>query len=331
MKLYQNDVKLKHLKATLDRTYFSKELDNKEIIERRWKQTERALKKAQPHIQALYRSLKDDIISLLKEIDFDYSKLSQNVPDRVKRIVNERKNKWKNPYLLYLATTHNWTYRSVLKLLICSLYASKYEEIKEISQDVFVISAVDTYSQSVADRGIKDAMLLSLATILSFAVMPVIQNTYDEYLDSLLISQVDEMESFILISQMNVSIDENSLLKVLIKQSHRILYVNEDKYSGGLEDAVRVVSNSAYTYDTKPDQQVRFVAEMDEKTTRMCRSLNNQIFYTNKENVFKRYSAQNNAIIEVKCNGLVQGLNMPPISDHFHWCRSTLTYQITVL
>lgn len=26
--------------------------------------------------------------------------------------------------------------------------------------------------------------------------------------------------------------------------------------------------------------------------------------------------------------GLIQGLNLPPINDNFHWCRSTLTYQI---
>ena len=190
---------------------------------------------------------------------------------------------------------------------------------------MFAISAVDAYSQSIADRKVEYPPFLGMAVILSFAVMPVLQNTYVEYIDSLLVKQVGEMDAFVATSLM-VGMDENALFIRLVKQANAIIKVNKGKYSGGLDDATRAVANKAYTY--KADQQVRFVAEMDEKTTRMCRSLNGQLFYTNKTNTFKRYSASHDSEIEVTCEGLVLGLNMPPIMDHFHWCRSTLTYQI---
>ena len=61
----------------------------------------------------------------------------------------------------------------------------------------------------------------------------------------------------------------------------------------------------------------------------MCDSLNNQEFYINKENVFDRYYGETQkelTIQRIRCNGLVLGLNLPPIQHHFHYCRSTIMY-----
>lgn len=77
------------------------------------------------------------------------------------------------------------------------------------------------------------------------------------------------------------------------------------------------------------DAKVKFIAVEDDKTTLMCDSLNNQEFYINKENVFDRYygETQKDLRIErIKCQGLVLGLNLPPIQHHFHYCRSTIMY-----
>lgn len=63
----------------------------------------------------------------------------------------------------------------------------------------------------------------------------------------------------------------------------------------------------------------------------MCHSLDGQLFYINKKNEFNRYYGETQKdlrIEKIKCFGLVIGLNLPPISHHFHWCRSTITYQV---
>lgn len=334
MKTHDASVKLKHLNFNLDISHKKQDLSNAEILERRWRNTERALRQALPFIRNVYRKIGDEALSVLKEIELDYSKINSKVPERVKRIVNDKKDEWKKQgiakgYLLYMMMTHKWTYEGVLKLLLCGIYAERYRELDEISNDVFTVAAVDVYAQAIADREVKRAKPLTMAVILGLAVMPVLQNTYIEYLDATMISQVEEMESFILVSLMqNIEITENEIIIRTLKQAKRILNIHDDKYSGGLDDATRTVANGAYTYDTPKDAQVRFIAEMDEKTTRMCRSLDNQIFNVHKENVFMRYSATADDVIEVRCMGLVQGKNLPPISDHFHWCRSTITYQV---
>lgn len=339
MKTYDSSVKLQKIKFDLNSINYKNEiLSNEQILNRRWKNTEKALLLALPKVRKIYRQLGDEAINLLKDIDFTYPKLNQIVPNKVKRYVDDKIDDWKDMglvsgYFKYLITSHTWTYKSVLELLLYGLYAVKYKQIKELSEDVFIVSAVDAYSQQVADRGLTKYDLLSLAVIRSLAVMPVMDNTYIEYLGSLVLSQVEEMKSFILINTIqDIEIDDDVLRIKMIKQANHILKIDDDKYSGALDDSARIVANQAYAYDTnkEDDLRVRFIAEIDSHTTRMCRSLDNQIFYVNKENTFKRYSAVNNAVVTVTCKGLVQGLNMPPINDHFHWCRSTLTYQLDI-
>ena len=78
------------------------------------------------------------------------------------------------------------------------------------------------------------------------------------------------------------------------------------------------------------DQLVRFVAEMDDRTTEMCRSLDGQIFHTKAWNRFTRYSDFYKGLHTFSWFGLEQGLNLPPINDHFHWCRSTIVYNTDI-
>lgn len=336
MKTYDSDVRLKTLDFNLDNIDYRKIYrTNEEILNTRWDNTDKALKMALPKLKRIYSRLADEVLSLLSEIDFSYQKIHENVPKRIRRIVNNRISDWKeagicNGYLEYLCKTHKWTYGSVLLLLIAGLYAKKYKSIRMVSNDVFIVAAVDAYNQNLTDRSKTDFPLLSMTTILGFAVMPVLGNTYVEYLDSLMLDQIEEMNSYIISSAMvNIEIDDEKTLIVVQKQLNRILNIHDGKFSGGLDDAARAVSNKAYIHNTEDDKdlQARFVAEMDEKTTKMCRSLDDQLFYVNRMNHFIRYSDSRGGYVNVECEGLVPGLNLPPISDHFHWCRSTITYQ----
>ena len=66
---------------------------------------------------------------------------------------------------------------------------------------------------------------------------------------------------------------------------------------------------------TGEDAQARFIAVMDDRTTKMCKSLNGQIFNVRGENVFKRWSETDQSMRIYKCRGLVLGLNLPPIAN----------------
>ena len=56
----------------------------------------------------------------------------------------------------------------------------------------------------------------------------------------------------------------------------------------------------------------------------MCHSLDGKEFWLDKINKFERYSDSVGKIIEYEVFGLVSGINLPPIDDHTHYCRSTI-------
>ena len=104
--------------------------------------------------------------------------------------------------------------------------------------------------------------------------------------------------------------------------------------SGSVVQSVRSFANRIYLWFIRQWEALRrrygrnilFVAEMDDRTTRMCRSLNGQRFRAHGLNTFRRYSAYQNREVRYSCFGMVAGLNLPPITDHFHWCRSRIVF-----
>lgn len=133
--------------------------------------------------------------------------------------------------------------------------------------------------------------------------------------------------------QKGLEIDSDEFQTIINRQNNQKLNINNDKISGAVDLQMIGLNNLAKAEGikevTEDNSKVRFIAVEDDKTTLMCDSLNNQEFYINKENVFERYygETQKEVIVQrIRCNGLVLGLNLPPIQHHFHYCRSTIMY-----
>ena len=163
--------------------------------------------------------------------------------------------------------------------------------------------------------------------------IPLLYGTKEAYLYGLALTNANEMYRKCLNdiqSQKELDIDNIGMQELLLKQRNKILSINDNKYSGAIENMVESYSNLAYL-QCGLDNDVRkckFIAQMDTRTTRMCESLNNQTFYLTEINKYKRYSDIDKRIKTFHTRGLVLGDNLPPITNHFHWCRSTITYQI---
>ena len=97
-------------------------------------------------------------------------------------------------------------------------------------------------------------------------------------------------------------------------------------YSGSLDNQISYLVNQTALKAMKDAgcKQVQFVAVLDEKTTKMCNDLDGQVFDIYGLNVYSRYSAEDKKIIQYKTYGLETGANLPPINNHFHYCRSTI-------
>ena len=132
--------------------------------------------------------------------------------------------------------------------------------------------------------------------------------------------------------QKGLEIDSSEFQTIINRQNNQKLNTNNDKISGAVDLQMIGLNNLAKVEGikgvTEDNSKIRFIAVEDDKTTLMCDNLNNKEFYINKENIFDRYygETQKELIVQrIRCNGLVLGLNLPPIQHHFHYCRSSIT------
>jgi len=118
----------------------------------------------------------------------------------------------------------------------------------------------------------------------------------------------------------------------LDRQDRQRLNINGDKISGAVDNELVGLCNQAKIKGIEKEDsnaQVRFIAVTDSNSTAMCQSMNNKLFYINKLNEFYRmYGETKNDLrnYKIRAKGLVLGINLPPISHFWHWCRSTIIY-----
>lgn len=227
-----------------------------------------------------------------------------------------------------IASLTRYTYAKVFEILIYGLYLSKNKQLNAISNQIFKETVQDCYDQGKRDLK-QPTSKLKWAFILPLLMMPDLNMSYESYLEAL--GQTSAQETYKRIIEhikMRLDVTMDVLKQLLRKQINRILNVNRGKYSGVMVEVARGAGNKGYIgADEGKDQLIKFVAEIDDVTTEMCRSLDGQIFHTRAWNRFTRYSDYYKGLHTFNCFGLEQGLNLPPINDHFHWCRSVVTFQ----
>lgn len=271
------------------------------------------------------------------------SSLNKTVPNSVKRAFKRKIKKWEQEglvdvYFKYmLDSLKKYTYSNILKACVYATYAEAETKIFKESKQVFTTVANDCYKQAkkeIIHCPITVPDILTWAYISKWLNVFSLNCSYEEYLQTLTMTDSDEMfKKCIQAINSESELKEEDIAKLIEKQQNRVLKIGKDettgsdKFSGIIESMSRTVGNKAYIQPF-PNQQVKFVAELDSRTTKMCLSLNGQIFNTIDTNKFKRYSDKAKTEVSYETKGLVQGINLPPIEDHFHWCRSTITYQI---
>ena len=128
-----------------------------------------------------------------------------------------------------------------------------------------------------------------------------------------------------------LDVNSDEFQSLFNKQNNRYLNKKKDtrqadQYSGALDNEVCFLVNQVALNGMIKQgcTKVQFVAVVDDKTTVMCETLNGQIFNIDDWNTFSRYSASDGKNIVYKVKGLQLGVNLPPIDNHFHYCRSTI-------
>ncbi len=323
-------------------------MSNEEILQQRWDKTEKTLKQYLKKFNALGNETIDKIIEAFDSIDITFSDLNKKISKAEKRRLDRNILEWKDKGLLtgyfeYLILSKStYTYSDLIEIIIYSIFMEQEQKQNLLAKKVFTIVAEDIYSQAKKEIPIKNKKEFSLTWeyIWSLLWVPTYNKKWDEYLKLLTLTGEQEVFKQLLVNiQNDRPLLEKDLKPIIDKQTNRIISISNDKYSGVLTATSRQLGNKVYTdpfvytdsfksqKDLK-DLKVRFIAEMDKRTTRMCESMNNMLFYVNDWNKFYRYSDVDKKNVLYTVKGLEQGINLPPINNHFHWCRSTITYLI---
>lgn len=319
-----------------------------EILNRRWKNVDKLLAKYSKDYKKLNRKTQDklqDVFNLIKVSYQDLNKpISKQEKARLDRFILElQESGLLNDYYGYKArlilNKKKVTYSEMLEIMIEGCYIQEDNELDEINNNYYYEIADNSYRQGIKEANIIKPLHLHIPfeTMYLLLNIPLLNATAEAYLKALELNNAEELyKRALMILQQGNSVDINSkeLQELFKKQQNRIINIREEEQpTGAISNITDNLVNDAYLQVAKDNdiQKVRFVAEMDERTTRMCRNMNGMIFNVQAENKFKRYfgyDAKHLYYKTITCYGMFKGLNMPPIDNHFHWCRSTLTYQL---
>lgn len=233
----------------------------------------------------------------------------------------------------------------ILQLLIYSAYIEEYKKLRDIELNTFRDITNYYYKQGQKEVNntfskTKKKALLDMTDIL-FIILMTMPNAkgyiWEDYIQAIVKYNSEQIyrQMTVDLQQQNIPDVKNNAYQTLIKkQGNSKLNINNNTISGEIDLYLIGMNNYAKVEGIKrmdPKAKIKFIATVDEKETIMCRSLNGKVFNIDSENVFDRYYGETPKelkIQRIKCYGLVLGVNLPPISHHFHWCRSTVIYQV---
>ena len=314
-----------------------------------WEQHDSYMKQ----LKQLYNKTSKQTQNKLQELLDTFSFTSENIyniaDNKTKKRINIYIESWKEQGLLknnnYFSVLANNIYRrtrvknsEILELLIYSAYVEEQNKLEEQEKQIMYEDTNYYYEEGQKEvNKKKKSSIIPMALFLALLDQPNYSGfNWKQYIEVTMqynAQQIYKQAILNIQQQKDLEIDSSEYQNIINKQNNQRLNINGNKISGymdltmiGLNNLAKVEGIKSTTED---NSKVRFIAVEDDKTTLMCDSLNNLEFYINKENVFDRYYGETQkelTIQRIRCNGLVLGLNLPPIQNHFHYCRSTIIY-----
>lgn len=284
---------------------------------------------------------------IFDSIDFNFDDLYSIANSKTKRRINDYIEKWKDEHLLegYFGILANNIYNKtkvknseILELLIYSAYIEEQSKIEKLETKIMYEDVNYYYQQGQEEvnktlKKKKPISVLDEALFLLLLAKPnakgYIWNDYKIAIAKYNSEQIFRQMTIDLQQQKELDITNDIYQNLIKRQNNSRLNINDDKISGDIDLTLIGINNQAklegiYSFDD--NAEVEFIAVEDNATTKMCKSLNGQRFKVHNWNDFKRYSKANDSIVKYRCYGLITGLNLPPINDGFHWCRSYIIY-----
>ena len=308
-----------------------------------WKTIDKILKNYLKKYKNKQFELKDNIQAIFDLGITDLGKIVNKTDlSRFKRYLENSKDLVKkNDYVAYLIKKYinrsRISYKDLLNIMILTEYAKFETDIYEnqidtfenISQSVYV----DTKKQCEKYGFKSDGWKWHDAAVLAYLLLPNEKGLlYLEQVNSVTIYNAGQIykQASIDISQGKIpNVNNEIYTNIFDKQRRAEINIKKDdnqkdKFSGYIDNQSTFLINQLKKeifehYDVK---YCKFMSIHDSRRTKMCASLDGQIFKVNELNVYSRYSAMDGRDVTYRTVGMVVGENLPPILNSFHYCRS---------
>lgn len=313
---------------------------NQNLIEKRWRLTRQELKKFHIWYDKLNKKTQDKIQETINYYDISYDDLNKLIKKEEKQRLLRKIEEWQKmniyhgyfKYRVEELMQRRLNYRNLIEILLYEAFVEESQYTFEEIYNLFKTISQDCYSQGRKDLE-KNEKKMPHSFLDNYSMTLIDGIVFADYLDSLYLTNMQEIQKMYLINlQQNkkLNVDGDLAQRQFEKQRNRLLSIYEDKFSGGLDKYVTALGNMAYIEaGGTENKKVKLVSDHCDNVTDMCEYMNGMIFNTRKRNIFKRPMGKTKKdllIQEVDIMGLVIGINHPPISEHFHWCHSILTY-----
>lgn len=320
-------------------------MDNKTILNNRWNYTDLKLKDYLRIYKKTNLKTQDNIQDIFNGIDFNYMDLNKPISNNQRKKLSRVVDEWKQLELLKgyfeykvieILNKRYITNQEMLSILLWGAFVKERSQLDEYEEVLFTEIGQDLYKQGIDEikPTKKKKWSLTWEYIWSMLCLPNVKgSSWITYIEALSLTNAQEIERQTIIQlQQNKkpNIEDDVFKNILKKQQNRYISINDDKISGALDSQVVEIANKSLLKAGEDVGQkklrARFIAEIDDRTTKMCDGMNGMLFYVNDWNRFYRYSDDDKRDVLYTIKGLEVGANLPPINNHFHYCRSTITY-----
>lgn len=320
-------------------------MDNKTILNNRWNYTDLKLKDYLRIYKKTNLKTQDNIQNIFNGIDFNYMDLNKPISNNQRKKLSRVVDEWKQLELLKgyfeykvieILNKRYITNQEMLSILLWGAFVKERSQLDEYEEVLFTEIGQDLYKQGIDEikPTKKKKWSLTWEYIWSMLCLPNVKgSSWITYIEALALTNAQEIERQTIIQlQQNKkpNIEDDVFKNILKKQQNRYISINDDKISGALDSQVVEIANKSLLKAGEDVGQkklrARFIAEIDDRTTKMCDGMNGMLFYVNDWNRFYRYSDDDKRDVLYTIKGLEVGANLPPINNHFHYCRSTITY-----
>lgn len=320
-------------------------MDNKTILNNRWNYTDLKLKDYLRIYKKTNLKTQDNIQDIFNGIDFNYMDLNKPISNNQRKKLSRVVDEWKQLELLKgyfeykvieILNKRYITNQEMLSILLWGAFVKERSQLDEYEEVLFTEIGQDLYKQGIDEikPTKKKKWSLTWEYIWSMLCLPNVKgSSWITYIEALALTNAQELARQTIIQlQQNKkpNIEDDVFKNILKKQQNRYISINDDKISGALDSQVVEIANKSLLKAGEDVGQkklrARFIAEIDDRTTKMCDGMNGMLFYVNDWNRFYRYSDDDKRDVLYTIKGLEVGANLPPINNHFHYCRSTITY-----